>query len=127
MRFLKVATYPDWPSFSKVSHSIINLQSIATHFRLAKNHGYPPDMQAAVKQNAMNRVQDLLSKYMLRRKKTDEIDGNPLIRLPEKTVHVSKLPFSPDEQDFYNVLFKSAKKTFDAYAKIGAGKIFFHL
>jgi hypothetical protein len=63
---------------------------------------------------------------MLRRTKDDQLDGKPLIRLPEKFVHLDKQTFSKDEQDFYDVLFKRAQGKFNEFVKAKTGKILVH-
>ena len=41
---------------------------------------------------------------MLRRLKTDEIDGKPLITLPERRLDIIDCEFDQHEREFYNVL-----------------------
>lgn len=63
--------------------------------------------------NALRRVQIILRSCLLRRTKTDTLDGEALVQLPEKNITLDAHDFSEDEQQFYDVLFKRAKMKFN--------------
>ncbi|KAI7995615.1 Helicase-like transcription factor CHR28 [Camellia lanceoleosa] len=47
------------------------------------------------------------------------IDGEPIIRLPPKTIHLTKVDFSPEERAFYAKLEADSRSQFKAYAAAG--------
>jgi hypothetical protein len=63
--------------------------------------------------SALRCVQIILRSCLLRRTKTDTLDGEPLVTLPEKNIVLDGHNFSDDEQQFYDVLFKRAKMKFN--------------
>jgi hypothetical protein len=69
--------------------------------------------------NALHRVQIILRSCLLRRTKTDTLDGEPLVTLPEKNITLDGHSFSTDEQEFYDILFKRAKMKFNKFVKAG--------
>ncbi|KAF7289976.1 SNF2 superfamily protein [Mycena indigotica] len=52
-------------------------------------------------QLAVTRLQTVLNLFLLRRMKTSMLDGQKLIELPEKTIDLVSLDFSPEERELY--------------------------
>ncbi|KAL8526409.1 hypothetical protein ACS0TY_015567 [Phlomoides rotata] len=65
------------------------------------------------------KLQFVLRIIMLRRTKGTIIDGRPIINLPEKKVHLTKVGFSSEERAFYEKLEIDSRKQFKAYAAAG--------
>ncbi|KAG8759177.1 DNA helicase rad5 [Serendipita sp. 396] len=68
-------------------------------------------------------VQVILESTLLRREKNmKDIYGNPIVKLPGKTVVVETLEFSPLERQIYNQVYHNARSTFktmDAKGTVG--------
>ncbi|KAG0663768.1 hypothetical protein C6P45_000751 [Maudiozyma exigua] len=62
------------------------------------------------RKRALKKVQILLKAIMLRRTKTDKIDGRPILELPPKNVEVDKTNLDGEEADFYHDLENKNKK-----------------
>lgn len=56
---------------------------------------------------------------MLRRTKTSEIDGKPILTLPPKTEIEDHVVFSPDEDEFYKSLEANSVVTFKKFMRAG--------
>ncbi|KAH7316617.1 SNF2 family N-terminal domain-containing protein [Stachybotrys elegans] len=69
---------------------------------------------------AMSRLRALLKAIMLRRKKDSQLDGKPILRLPEKTEEVVYARLSPEEQDFYDQLEHKSQVQFSKYLREGS-------
>lgn len=54
--------------------------------------------------NAMKALQVLLKSIMLRRTKTSEIDGNPILNLKERTTEIAHAVFDEEQAGFYKAL-----------------------
>ncbi|XP_047980815.1 helicase-like transcription factor CHR28 isoform X2 [Salvia hispanica] len=65
------------------------------------------------------KLQFVLRNIMLRRTKGDLIDGKPIINLPPKKVHLTRVDFSLEERAFYEKLEFDSRKQFKAYAAAG--------
>ncbi|KAK6118173.1 hypothetical protein DH2020_048074 [Rehmannia glutinosa] len=65
------------------------------------------------------KLQVVLRNIMLRRTKGTLIDGEPIINLPPKHVHLSSVEFSLEERTFYDKLQADSLKQFKAYADAG--------
>ncbi|KAL8120583.1 helicase-like transcription factor CHR28 isoform X2 [Apium graveolens] len=61
----------------------------------------------------------VLRAVMLRRTKGTYIDGEPIIRLPRKTINLIPSEFCKEERDFYKELEASSLSQFKAYAAAG--------
>lgn len=96
-RFLKYDPYAVYKSFCFTIKYPISRNSI---------HGY-------------KKLQAVLRAIMLRRTKGTLIDGEPIIRLPPKTIHLTKVDFSPEERAFYAKLEADSRSQFKAYAAAG--------
>ncbi|KAI8959749.1 SNF2 family N-terminal domain-containing protein [Daldinia sp. FL1419] len=68
----------------------------------------------------MKELQNLLHSILLRRTKKSEINGKPIIQLKEKIEVIDHVVFDPDQQEFYQVLEKSARVQFGKYLKAGS-------
>lgn len=59
---------------------------------------------------AMQRLHVILKAVLLRRTKTDQIDGKPILSLPARNIHLVKIPFADaDELAFYKALSEKAQ------------------
>ncbi|KAM7463253.1 hypothetical protein LguiA_031374 [Lonicera macranthoides] len=65
------------------------------------------------------KLQAVLRAIMLRRTKGTLIDGEPIINLPPKTIHLDKVDFSAKERAFYSKLETDSRTQFKAYAAAG--------
>nr|KJB31901.1 hypothetical protein B456_005G213400 [Gossypium raimondii] len=65
------------------------------------------------------KLQAILKVVMLRRTKASLIDGEPIIKLPPKSVLMSKVDFTAEERDFYTQLEADSRSQFKAYAAAG--------
>lgn len=68
---------------------------------------------------AMKKLQAVLKAILLRRTKQSQIDGKPILVLPEKTEVVSNAIFNEDEQEYYTSLEKKTQLQFNKYLKAG--------
>ncbi|KAJ1656085.1 hypothetical protein IWQ61_004281 [Dispira simplex] len=93
IRFLKVRPYCVWERFR---------QDIS-----GPAHGSNPQVQV------FQRIQALIKAVLLRRMKTDIIDGKPILTLPEKTVHQVNVEFSQAEQEFYQGIEGRSQSAFE--------------
>lgn len=69
---------------------------------------------------AMNRLRALLKAIMLRRKKNSQLNGKPILKLPEKTEEVVYAELSPDERGFYKQLEEKSQVIFSKYLREGS-------
>lgn len=68
----------------------------------------------------MKRLRALLKAIMLRRKKNSQLDGKPILRLPEKTETIVYAELTPEERDFYDQLEKKSQVQFSKYLRAGS-------
>lgn len=68
----------------------------------------------------MNKLQALLKAILLRRTKSSEIDGQPILSLPPKEITLVHAVFSPDEKAFYDALESKSKIVFNKYLRQNA-------
>ncbi|KAK3829267.1 MAG: SNF2 family N-terminal domain-containing protein [Benniella sp.] len=99
IRFLAIKPYCDWDEFRT---------KIATPMKKTKQYG-----------PAMQRVQALLKAVCLRRTKKCQVDGKPILDLPERNVVQLSTPFSDDERAFYHALEQRTRERFNAYVRAG--------
>ncbi|XP_010031367.2 helicase-like transcription factor CHR28 isoform X1 [Eucalyptus grandis] len=99
-RFLKYEPYAAYKAFYMTIKIPISRNSL---------HGY-------------KKLQAVLRAVMLRRTKGTLIDGEPIITLPPKTIHLAKVDFSKEERDFYTQLEHDSRVQFKAYAAAGTVK-----
>ncbi|KAG8961732.1 hypothetical protein FRC00_011446 [Tulasnella sp. 408] len=67
----------------------------------------------------MKRLHVVLSAIMLRRTKTQVVNGKPILSLPDRTVNMVECEFDQDEQEFYNALVERTDLTLNKFAKSG--------
>ena len=67
----------------------------------------------------MQKLQALLKAILLRRTKKSEIDGKPIINLPERTDEIQHAVFDKDQQEFYTALETRTRLQFNRYLKQG--------
>ncbi|KAJ6531254.1 SNF2 family N-terminal domain-containing protein [Mycena capillaripes] len=84
LKFLRVKPLNDWERFNT---------QIAKPVKSGKGAG-----------RAMKRLQVVLQQIMLRRTKTQSINGKALVDLPPRNVNVISCAFDPSEKAFYNAL-----------------------
>ncbi|KAJ6525458.1 SNF2 family DNA-dependent ATPase [Mycena vulgaris] len=84
LKFLRVKPLNDWERFNT---------QIAKPVKSGKGAG-----------RAMKRLQVVLQQIMLRRTKTQQLNGKALVDLPPRTVEVISCAFDPSEQAFYTAL-----------------------
>ncbi|KAL6843089.1 hypothetical protein ACP4OV_026802 [Aristida adscensionis] len=99
-RFLKYDPYSTYNSFcTMIKHPI------------ARNaiHGY-------------KKLQTVLRIILLRRTKETLINGEPIIKLPPKTINLNKVDFSQEERSFYLTLEERSRQQFKAFAAAGTLK-----
>ncbi|KAF2322446.1 hypothetical protein GH714_017085 [Hevea brasiliensis] len=65
------------------------------------------------------KLQAVLRAIMLRRTKGTLIDGEPIIKLPPKSIYLKKVDFSAEERAFYTRLEADSRSKFKAYAAAG--------
>ena len=73
----------------------------------------------SAKSNAMKKLQALLKAILLRRTKKSQIDGKPILNLPERTTEASHAEFSPDEAEFYSALENRSQLQFNKFLRAG--------
>jgi DNA repair protein RAD5 len=56
---------------------------------------------------------------MLRRTRNHQVDNQPIVSLPPRTVMVQYGEFSPEEKEFYDQLWQRSKKQFNQYLRNG--------
>ena len=66
----------------------------------------------------MQQLHVLLKAFMLRRTKKSEIDGKPILILPEKTIEVRHCVFSEVEKAFYDALEGRIQSQFNTMQKV---------
>ncbi|KAM5346787.1 hypothetical protein ACJ41O_009792 [Fusarium nematophilum] len=101
LNFLKIKPYCKWDNFR---------QSFGILFG---RNGDPKSV-------AMSRLRALLKAIMLRRKKNSQLDGKPILKLPEKSEQVIYAALSTEERDFYDQLERNARVQFNKYLRAGS-------
>ena len=71
------------------------------------------------KERAMQKLRALLKAILLRRNKKSQIDGQPILQLPERTTECQHAEFDNDEQAVYNALETKTQLTFNKYLRTG--------
>ncbi|KAF6819465.1 SWI/SNF family DNA-dependent ATPase [Colletotrichum musicola] len=80
------------------------------------------------KASAMRNLQVLLKATLLRRTKTSEIDGKPILQLPEKTEEVVYAELDEEERKFYTDLEEKSQVQINKYLRKGTlGKHYSHV
>ena len=73
----------------------------------------------AGKGRAMQQLQALLKAILLRRTKKSQIDGKPILSLPERTTQAQHAVFDEDELAFYKALESQTQLQFNKYLRAG--------
>ncbi|KAI3546212.1 SNF2 family domain-containing protein [Colletotrichum abscissum] len=108
-RFLRIKPYSDWSKFRGAFGVLF---------------GKKGDPQA----QAMRNLQVLLKATLLRRTKTSQIDGKPILQLPEKTEEVVYAELDEDERKFYTDLETKSQVQINKYLRKGTlGKHYSHV
>ncbi|KAL0347599.1 UNVERIFIED_CONTAM: Helicase-like transcription factor CHR28 [Sesamum calycinum] len=89
-RFLRYDPYDKYKTFGSSIKALISRDSVK---------GY-------------KKLQVVLRNIMLRRTKGTLIDGEPIITLPPKKIHLTRVDFSLEERTFYNKLEADSRKQF---------------
>ncbi|CAP67535.1 uncharacterized protein PODANS_1_14320 [Podospora anserina S mat+] len=71
------------------------------------------------RKQAMDKLRTVLKAIMLRRMKTSQIDGKPILTLPPKTERSEFVEFSVDETQFYKDLEERSQVVFNKYLRAG--------
>jgi SNF2 family DNA or RNA helicase len=98
LRFLKIRPYNDW-----------------TEWRTRIEEPFKKGRQKL----ALRRIQTVMTAVCLRRRKTDSLDGLPLIQLPDRNIRFENLTFSNPEKEFYDALEKRIQLKFNSYVEAG--------
>ncbi|KAI4715644.1 hypothetical protein E4T48_08186 [Aureobasidium sp. EXF-10727] len=101
IHFLRIRPYNNWNTF-----------------RTDFNQPLKSSNEAA-RQMAMHKLQALLKAILLRRNKKTEINGRPILNLPERRVEETNPDFSEDERNIYIALETSSAVKFNKYLKAG--------
>ncbi|RUP49735.1 SNF2 family N-terminal domain-containing protein [Jimgerdemannia flammicorona] len=114
------------PSFTYTQNKLEDLFSLAHFLRSEPWSNYtfwrahislPFESKDA---RALDVVQTVLEPLVLRRTKAMRgPDGTALVQLPDKTIDVEFLDFSPAEQEIYDGLFKDSKRRFSTFVNQG--------
>ena len=98
LRFLDIPPYNDW-----------------TEWRTRIEQPFKSGRQ----KTALKRIQTVMTAICLRRRKTDQLDGAPLITLPDRNVHVDTHSFTTAEKEFYDAIEKRVQLQFNEYMRAG--------
>ena len=101
IRFLRIKPYCHWEDFRKDF-----VKPLKDHYKFTKD-------------SAMKKLQALLKAILLRRTKQTKIDGQPIIRIPERTVEEAHAVFNDDEKQVYDSLEQRSQLTFNKYLRAG--------
>ncbi|ORX53054.1 hypothetical protein DM01DRAFT_255647 [Hesseltinella vesiculosa] len=96
IHFLRIRPYNDWSNFRMEVGNVIRKDT-----------------------SAMKKLQIIVKGICLRRSKKATIDGQPIINLPERTVHFTHVDFTDDERQFYDILDKNVQQRFNKYLEAG--------
>ncbi|GLT30945.1 hypothetical protein SLA2020_057180 [Shorea laevis] len=105
----------DWGPLARVGWSRVVLDEAQT----IKNHRTQVARACCSLRAKRRKLQAVLRAIMLRRTKATLIDGEPIIKLPPKSIHLSKVDFSTEERAFYMQLEADSRSQFKAYAAAG--------
>jgi SNF2 family DNA or RNA helicase len=71
-------------------------------------------------EKGFTRLQAILDAILLRRTKDQKIEnGAPIVALPQKTITLKPVPFSKEEEEFYQALWNSSKNEFKEFVASG--------
>ena len=63
------------------------------------------------------RLQTLIEAVSLRRTKSDQVNGRPLVALPKKKIRMKKLTFTTEERQIYDCFFAKFRVVIERYAR----------
>jgi SNF2 family DNA or RNA helicase len=101
VRFLQIRPYCEWEQFNKDFVRPLRGGSVTNT------------------DEAMRKLQAFLKAVLLRRTKKSEINGKPILTLPERTTVVDHATFDEDQLAFYRNLEDSSRNTFTRYQQAG--------
>jgi hypothetical protein len=107
IRFLRIKPYNDYHKFTSEFGC------------LSKSGGSRGSIYHDMEPNAMKKLQAVLKAILLRRTKSSQIDGKPILTLPEKTEEIVHAIFNEDEQAYYTALETKTLIQFNKYVKAG--------
>ncbi|KAL2541270.1 SNF2 domain-containing protein/helicase domain-containing protein/zinc finger protein-related [Abeliophyllum distichum] len=105
-----------------------SIDEVFSYFRFLRYQPYDKlksfgtSIKFPISRNAVHgykKLQVILRQIMLRRTKGTLIDREPIITLPPKTIHLTRVDFSAEERAFYNRLEADSRSQFKAYAAAG--------
>ncbi|KAN0139248.1 SNF2 family N-terminal domain containing protein [Lactarius tabidus] len=98
LKFLRIKPLNEWQTFNEqINKPIKSGRSVA----------------------AMKRLHVVLRAIMLRRRKTDVLNGKPLIELPERHLSIVPCEFDEDEREFYFALENKIDEAMQKFVKSG--------
>lgn len=101
IKFLRIRPYNDSEKFSKDIS-----RPLKARYETGQNR-------------AMEKLQALLKAILLRRTKKSQIDGQPILQLPEKHTVESRAIFDKDQLEFYKALETQTQIQFNKFVKNG--------
>ncbi|PBP16082.1 SWI/SNF family DNA-dependent ATPase Ris1 [Diplocarpon rosae] len=108
INFLKIKPYNEWTRFQENFGVLTKVDEKLKRSAVEMNT-----------ERAMTKLQALLKAILLRRTKKSQIDGKPIITLPEKTEEIQHVVFDEHEQEFYTALETKTQLVFNKYMKAG--------
>lgn len=100
IKFLRIKPLNDWPTFNeKIAQPVKSGRGAST---------------------AMKRLQVVLKKIMLRRRKDDQLNGKVLIQLPKRTLEIMSCDFDASERAFYDALESKMESVIEKLMKQSA-------
>ena len=88
--------------------------------RFSTDIGKPlKSVSAKYRDRAMEKLQALLKSILLRRTKKSEIDGRPILNLPERTTAEQHAEFNDEQAAFYRALESRTQLQFNRYLRAG--------
>ncbi|CAK45712.1 uncharacterized protein An08g10070, partial [Aspergillus niger] len=106
-------------------HSLIKFLRIRPYCNIEtfnRDFTRPLKSSPAMREKAMLQLQVLLKAILLRRTKSSEIDGKPILQLPPKVSERVHAVFSEEEQEFYNALEARSQNEVNRYLQQGVGR-----
>ncbi|KAI8340055.1 SNF2 family N-terminal domain-containing protein [Chlamydoabsidia padenii] len=97
--FLRIRPYCDWDRF---------------RIDIVKPMKNP---SSSTNKKVLKKVQVILKAIAIRRSKKAEIDGRPILNLPERNVHMTHVDFESEERQFYNYVDTRIQARFDQYVQ----------
>jgi SNF2 family DNA or RNA helicase len=67
--------------------------------------------------DAIHALQSVMSEVLIRRTKNKKVNGEKIIKLPDKTINIVNLEFSKEERYLYDLLYEFSKGKFEEFLK----------